>query len=330
MKYTFQIEEIESCECIGEFDDEWVYDIEIDDDSHTFIANDILVHNSTYISLNEIIENTEGIDDPLEFILQLYEYRIKDYFQSALDIYANKWNATNIQEFEMESISENAFWIAKKKYALDLRWKEGGTSTYKSKLYQGQFFDVGTKRKYTGIEIKKKSTPIFARKILDNVMDTLFKEGNKLNLNSLTKSLKLYRDEFKLQDINDISLLSTVNNYNKYILSDRTSLKIGMKCPIHIRAAGTYNFIINNSKYKTKYELIKSGDKIKYFYVNDGSNDDKKVFGFPVGRYPIEVAPNINFNLMFAKTIIDPINRFIKAMDKPIINYSLITTRKLF
>ena len=39
-------EEIEFCELSGEFIDEYVYDIEVDDDTHTFMANDILVHNS--------------------------------------------------------------------------------------------------------------------------------------------------------------------------------------------------------------------------------------------------------------------------------------------
>jgi len=56
MKSTF--EEIESIECIGEFDDEYVYDIEMDDDTHTFVANDILVHNSVYSQLDEVISTT--------------------------------------------------------------------------------------------------------------------------------------------------------------------------------------------------------------------------------------------------------------------------------
>jgi hypothetical protein len=56
MKSTF--EEIESIECIGEFEDEYVYDIEMIDDTHTFVANDILVHNSVYSQLDEVISTT--------------------------------------------------------------------------------------------------------------------------------------------------------------------------------------------------------------------------------------------------------------------------------
>lgn len=47
------------CEKIGNFEDEYVYDIEIDDDTHTFVANNILVHNSIYTSYDKIINVTD-------------------------------------------------------------------------------------------------------------------------------------------------------------------------------------------------------------------------------------------------------------------------------
>lgn len=47
------------CEQIGNFEDEYVYDIEIDDDTHTFVANNILVHNSIYTSYDKIINVTD-------------------------------------------------------------------------------------------------------------------------------------------------------------------------------------------------------------------------------------------------------------------------------
>ena len=50
------------CEQIGIFDDEYVYDIEMDDETHTFVANNILVHNSIYSSYTDIIESTDWFD----------------------------------------------------------------------------------------------------------------------------------------------------------------------------------------------------------------------------------------------------------------------------
>jgi len=53
----YSIDEIESIECIGEFEDEYVYDIEMDDTTdHTFFANDILIHNSVYITIDPILQ----------------------------------------------------------------------------------------------------------------------------------------------------------------------------------------------------------------------------------------------------------------------------------
>ena len=51
----YEFDKVESCELIGNFDNEYVYDIEVDDETHTFIANDILVHNSLFVSFDPII-----------------------------------------------------------------------------------------------------------------------------------------------------------------------------------------------------------------------------------------------------------------------------------
>ena len=59
MDYIF--EDIEVCECIGYFEDEYVYDIEMDDETHTFIANDILVHNSSYVNLGPVVDCIPGL-----------------------------------------------------------------------------------------------------------------------------------------------------------------------------------------------------------------------------------------------------------------------------
>jgi hypothetical protein len=56
-----QFVEIEEIEEIGNFKDEWVYDLEMEDESHTFIANDILVHNtdSIFVSFKPAMDHCE-------------------------------------------------------------------------------------------------------------------------------------------------------------------------------------------------------------------------------------------------------------------------------
>ena len=45
----------------GSFEDEWVYDLEMEDESHTFIANDILVHNtdSIFVSFKPAMDHCD-------------------------------------------------------------------------------------------------------------------------------------------------------------------------------------------------------------------------------------------------------------------------------
>lgn len=54
--------DIVHCKHVGEFKDEYVYDIEMDDESHTFVANNMLVHNSIYTSFESIIDTTDWFE----------------------------------------------------------------------------------------------------------------------------------------------------------------------------------------------------------------------------------------------------------------------------
>lgn len=62
---SIKIGNITFCNNVGDFDDEYVYDIEMSDDNHTFIANNILVHNSVYSSYYQIVSTTDWMDHPV-------------------------------------------------------------------------------------------------------------------------------------------------------------------------------------------------------------------------------------------------------------------------
>lgn len=57
-----EICDIVCCERVGYFKNEDVYDVEIDDDNHTFVGNNILVHNSIYASYDEIIHTSDWFE----------------------------------------------------------------------------------------------------------------------------------------------------------------------------------------------------------------------------------------------------------------------------
>lgn len=64
--------------CKDRFEDEYVYDLEVEDNTHTFFANDILLHNSIYIRMDSVLLKlfgTTNIDWNSDETIQ----KIKDY-----------------------------------------------------------------------------------------------------------------------------------------------------------------------------------------------------------------------------------------------------------
>jgi hypothetical protein len=144
------------------------------------------------------------------------------------------------------------------------------------------------------------------------------------------KELKDIKRDFKIQEPRNISAAIAINNYEKYILNDVTALEVTKGCPIQVRAAAYHNYLLNRSKYKDKYPLIRSGEKINYYFVKTKSILDNNVFAYSQGTYPYEYAPPIDHDMQFTKTILDPINRFIEVMGYNTISPNLFLINALF
>lgn len=77
-----------------------------------------------------------------------------------------------------------------------------------------------------------------------------------------------------------------------------------------------------------KYDFIKSGSKIKYYYCKDKSVND--IFAYVRGSYPIEFAPEIDLTTQFNKSILSPINSIIEPLGLPTINERLSVIMDIF
>ncbi len=311
---NYKFEDIESCECIGFFD-EYVYDIEVDDNTHTFIANDILVHNSCYLAFGEVLDKCNWTGTIKDFILEIYNKRLKKYIENILQEYADNNNTENYLNFELESIAKSAIWLAKKKYMQDLIWKDPDIS-----------FESLTKIKSKGFEIIQSSTPQFAREKLKELLKYIFSVED-VKISEMVKYLKKIKQQFKLANLEHISQNLSINNYKKYILNDRKEFTIEKRCPLHVRGSGYHNYLLYNSKFKNKYNLIADGEKVKIYYTTDKVCN---IFSYIAGSYPYEFAPPMDYELQFEKTIIDPINRVIAAIGLQTLDRNLIYSSSLF
>lgn len=313
MEYIF--DDLEVCECIGMFEEEYVYDIEMDDPTHTFIANDILVHNSLYISYKGLLDSIEGIekmsiDKKLSIIVDLNTGYLDSHNREFMkEYYAGRF-VDSVQNFELETVALSGVWLdVKKRYAQILLWKDGKT------------FDINNlPMKIKGLEMVKSSYPKQARECLKKLVRYLLEIDSKdYLLQKLNIKMQEEKHNFFNADLEDICGNVGVQGYTKYILDDEdpTGLKIAPKTPYNVRALGNYNWIrnVNNLPGDPLY-----GGKMKWYCYYPNKVGSKKMepqyFAFQSRNYPKwadEYAP-ISKNEMFNKTVLDPFNRIVQAI----------------
>lgn len=397
-----ELVEIEEIEEIDNFDDEWVYDLEMDDESHTFIANDILVHNtdSIFVSFKpamdhcdwkdqlfndkflnsikkrclilterkdlnteneniiKVFDKVEDLENSLDinhdilivdghfvknrkfndlvesdkfkskiawnwsnetdFIQGVDKMKYAQYFKDKLDEHGNKYGVENKQDFELERISESIINIRKKKYIQHILHEDGIDYDRLNYIFP------------KGVELVRSSTPAFAREKIINIVKYLFSHPDTFNIKDLLSLVKNLRKEFELAPIDDICLQSSVSKYDEKILDDK-SLPIQFVTGAHfaVKASAYYNYLLNkNSEFQQKYEFIKSGTKIKY-YVCKNKNINN-MFAYIRGSYPIEFAPEIDYDEQFEKSILSPINSIIEPLGMPQITKRLSVIMDIF
>jgi DNA polymerase elongation subunit (family B) len=289
--------------------------------ANKIIEPTLIIYNdtdSTYVTFDPVLKSCDWKGNPVEFILQLKKLRLTEWLDKCFDEYAKKFNTKNLQNLELETISFSALMMAKKKYILDLAWKDPGVT-----------YNPQQKIKYVGIEIVQGSTSKFARKALKELLAIILDKKKSIPYADIVKRLKDYKKDFVLQNPEDIAITKSIGDYEKYILGDKKELVLAEKCPINVRAAGIYNYALQNSKYKSKYNLLKTGDKLKYYYAK---NQDERfnVFGFLPGNYPYEFAPGVDHDRQFESGVVDPFNRILETIGFNPVPGNLIYARSLF
>ena len=329
---AIDLDEISGCRQDGYFENEYVYDIETGDETHTFVANNILVHNSAYVTLNPLIKayNIPN-EQETDFDIAIYKGAMEGMLNDAFEQYAKAFNCDkNLEVFELEKISRSIIMLAKKNYMCDVAWVD-----------TGDHLPPLSHVTYTGYDVVKGGTPDFCReemkKFTEFVLEKLNK-GVKPTQGEIVKKLREIKTRFAMQSPNEISISKSMSNYETFVKDDKSSQTIEyfeirnkngtiIPAPIHVRAAAIYNNMLFNKakKYITKYNLLKSGDKVKMYYINEN-----EVFGFVPDHYPAEFAPKMDLDTQFDKVLLSPLNRIVSALGYSEIPPTLTYTSRLF
>jgi|TARA_B110000971_G_scaffold183700_1_gene191176 DNA polymerase elongation subunit (family B) len=281
--------------------------------------------DSCYVQFEEMYESIEWLGPNKlsidKFIMELYTFRIKDYITKCMAKYAEVTNTDNFLYFDLETIAYSGIWLAKKKYLQDIAWED--------KLDEDDRYPSLKKIKTIGFDTIQSSTPTLARKHLTESLKLILSEKPTAEmLSRLVSFLKTAKKEFKMSNVDEIAFNKRTNNIEKYIVDDTIEFQYGLKCPPNVKAAGFYNFLMNqNPKYKNKYKMIGNGEKLKLYHCNHTTCE---MYAYQPGAHPYEIAPSVDYETQFEKSVIDPINRVLRATGLQTLNRNLIYSASLF
>jgi hypothetical protein len=270
--------------------------------------------------LKELLKDKDIVwnwNNELDFIQGVDFFRYGGYFKNCLEEYAESYGVKNREDFELERISESIINLAKKKYIQHIVYEDGIP------------FDRLTYIFPKGVELVRSSTPAFARDKIVEIVKYLFSHPDTFNIKDLLKLVKNLRKEFELADIDYICMQSSVSNYETKVLDDKEKLNFISGTHFAVKAAAYYNWMLYKEKgLQAKYEFIKSGAKIKYYHCKNKKMND--MFAYIRGSYPMEMAPEVDYDLQFAKSILSPINSIIEPLGMPEITKRLSVVMDIF
>lgn len=284
-------------ECLGEQEID-VYDIEVEG-NHNFFGNNILVHNSVYLTLNTMVKTylpnrtkDETVNELCKWCVDIIEPMIAAEFKSMQDQFG--W-VPNYLRMNREVIAEKALWTGKKRYVCLVNDTEG-------------IRHEEPKIKITGIEVVRSSTPDICREWLRKSLKLVLGDDES----DIHKFVKDFRKEFMKASIQEIAFPRSANGLAKYKDSDNI---YGLKTPVHTKGSLLYNHRLRQLNLTKKYPTIIEGEKIKFIYLKDPNPLGDKVIAFP-GYLPKEfgLEPYLDKETMFQKSFIEPLSKLLEPM----------------
>jgi DNA polymerase elongation subunit (family B) len=252
--------------------------------------------DSVYVNVNDVIQKAKP-KDPVAFLDELGSTAIEPVLKKAFERFAVTMNSyKNRMVMAREVIADRGIWTAKKRYILNVHNSEG-VQYAKPKL------------KIMGIEAVKSSTPQVCREAMRDMFKTILTTDEKTTQEAIAK----FKKKFLKLTPEQISFPRGVSDIRSFADRDTIYTK---GTPMHVRGCLLYNHHLTKSGLQTNYELIQSGDKIRFVYLHIPNPIRENVIAFPT-KLPDELGLSkyINYDLQFEKTFLDPLKFILDAID---------------
>lgn len=257
--------------------------------------------DSVYLSLDGMVNRFfSGEDDKKKLVKILEKFAIEklqpfiDAEYQRLADYMNAYDQKMIMK--LECIADKAIFTAKKRYAMNIWYKEG------------VFYDKA-KLKLVGIDAVKSSTPAACRAAIIDCINIIMNDTEE----DLHKYVDQYRPKFNQSKFEDIASPRGVSDVTSYLTNGPELFSKGT--PINSKGSILYNHLLKQMGLTDMYEQIGNGDKIKYFYLKMPNPHRVNVIACP-GRLPEEfkLQPYLDYDLQFQKVFVDPLMLLLTAI----------------
>ena len=307
------IDVIASIEELGSTDD-YVYDLEVEDESHVFYANNTLIHNSFFMNLEVVTKDfikKYGLDDNMNKWTDEQKLTLFNHMQKFTDEYlcphihelvAKEFFSNNVKvmKYGLEYMTSGGIWEAKKRYLCHKIVEEGPR--------------VVDKFKYTGISLKRTNTPPEIKKFMKDIYYTAALDSS-FGEDEMKKKIDDVYGKILEMSPNELGIwmgYNTEREMDGFMVAEKGSTGVS-------KAVGYYNQMIKHLNLGNKYPLINLRDKIQILYVKPTNRFGIDTIGFMPHQWPVEFNDifDIDYPKMMNKLLIQPLKGFIDALKMP-------------
>ena len=257
--------------------------------------------DSIYLDLGDLVgvvnrESNLTRERIVEILNQFCEDKIVPFIDKSYDEFSDYLQCyEKTLVMKRECIAEKGIWTAKKRYILNV-WDNEGVRYEEPKL------------KMMGIEAVKSSTPAPCRGYIKDCLDIIMRGTEAELISYINKA----RKEHAALPPEVVGFPRTANNVEKFTDSNSLYKK---STPMHIRGAIMFNHRLKERKLTNKYNLIMSGEKIKYVFLMVPNPIGENVISF-ISQFPkeLELTQYLDYDKMFEKGFIDPLKMILDTI----------------
>lgn len=258
--------------------------------------------DSNYINLERLVESVcegKSVEYKINFMdtfcEKVMQPKLEEWFQELAD-YTNAYKQRMFMK--RESLADIGIWTARKKYLLNVHNSEGVK------------YDPPD-LKITGLQIIQSATPDILKPYLKDAAKLIF----ELDESKLHDFVADVEKMFKTLSPNQIAKSVSANNMHEWV-HPVTIYKKGTGCPYQVRGAVLFNHYLKTLGLDTKYEHIKSGDKVKVLYLKLPNPIKEDLIAFSDDLPPeMGLHKYVDYERQFEKVFLDPLETILNAIN---------------